>query len=1777
MNTNKTQRIISLFVVLILLSTAASSVMSSTDVNAIHVEGDNYVIGLEEDQSVEEGIDSESMAESKTNTCGASNEVKKSNSISSKVSGMLIGFFERLSDRFSQFSSSPFFNNLLSFFDTLLELFGITIDMDTIDDAGDAEEDTGDEDGGSTGDEAGDDESNGESNDEEATGDADAAGDDDNQGEGDETGEYCGDGSCNGDETCVSCPEDCGICADPEDPANGGEVEDGNNDGSSAEEGENIVVVPESGHIALIGSGYMELNTTLDINGSVFVTLIGSLYMHTNMDSIDVWWNLSTGFLEINASASSEEENPFFQLEDFIIEIQANDSSNDADDTIGFHIGLLSANASAHLILSQGITEGSLEFDGIFKLQDFNITTSELSFGNFTISGSLDFSAGLTGDFLVSWNESQVFMDGGLEASASTSAHLLLSDFYLDIEQVAITVEIGNLSLLGGRIFLRLDKYDNNETYIEARAGTSFTIDDFFLCSDLASANITFLSASGFLSIYTNLSDSVALSVSGNLTIRGFEASAKQVGSLGISYLFAEAGVGLNLNDNGASVSAGGAIKIVSLSARVEGLLSLDIGYLLAEGGLTLYASTNAISASGGASTVIMTAFELDVSGLLSINLGNLHAAGGFSVNFGSSVSIGATGTIEVNSLSVNVNLGTASGGLSLTSLSGSGGISFYAKGEYFSGGAGGDLEVVGMHVSGSIIDVANGRLDLNYFYVEGDVSASVDLSSGLNIRAIKSAGVHVSTIIIHGFHAHVGTRDISFSGDFECEGDFVIDYDGSYFEVDGEVAATDIFLSYNDAKNDAAVVITSISLGGTGSGTIDWDEDSVDITASVKLNMTGFSVTGPVQLSISSLYIAAEVGTLFLQKTSNTSFHVEASGNGRITWSGVSGIVSSYGDIYVDGEFDLDIDLAGLDLGSGVFNIDGFVTVSGGCTVSELYVGAFIPSMGGSVEVFIAGLHIASGALTFSIDRNSSAITICANNGAEATWDTFYLKLKLIGYEGDLRINIIRFTGDITLSFVKANDPQSSKKEGSITASSVTGCDLDIEFPGFSAVIFVSPGSDIQINYFSDMDPLLDYVDVYVDISSGLSASFTIDDEVRIGFTNVCANDLSFTYDNAWLLPEISGSISGGAFIDVYDQGEWVPIYPLDFQYDVELYGWGPDDNGWQLGEVSTDQSPATINLKAVINLDGESDGNNSDSSDSTTQDNTNVPQFAGSNTNFGALYSGNNDDIELRFHFLWGVNGESGIVVGAASSSEGEYESETVSPIYEDGKYTATVLVTDTEGNIYGVGSIQIEINYSSLDVVLSAKGPNMQNWHDGSLGSVPVILWPDEDYVEVQFKAEVLNDDESGDNNLDSSDSTTLDNTNGPQFATFSPSGNYYYEFSFGASGDSPIMAHKFTSGGLYTINVKVTDLETGAKGSDDINVWVIGAKLTVTLSADSPDPDVGDSVKFTANVEYKVESENEGETGDYSNNDLIQNDDVILFSYGNDLYQNSFAPPDDNIFTYRFYFDDGSTDETSTSSYECITFHSYDKVDSYKVKVIVTDSLDETGQGSVTVCVGGDEEEEDSCFLENTKVGMADGSLKDIEDVEVGDLVQSYDTDNDEWVAGVVTEVFHHAPEEMTDYYLIINNELRVTPNHPLYVDGKWITADELKVGDLFGDGIRSIEKVYERMPTYNFEVALYHNYKVVWGSTDGIVHNTPEETEGVKKEVVGGTKDSSNSDPVPYDSDPYDSDPYDSDPYNSDPYNPSQALEPYDVIWGEATITTTFLDEDSRELNSRFRF
>jgi len=132
---------------------------------------------------------------------------------------------------------------------------------------------------------------------------------------------------------------------------------------------------------------------------------------------------------------------------------------------------------------------------------------------------------------------------------------------------------------------------------------------------------------------------------------------------------------------------------------------------------------------------------------------------------------------------------------------------------------------------------------------------------------------------------------------------------------------------------------------------------------------------------------------------------------------------------------------------------------------------------------------------------------------------------------------------------------------------------------------------------------------------------------------------------------------------------------------------------------------------------------------------------------------------------------------------------------------------------------------------------------------------------------------------------------------------------------------------------------------------------------------------------------------------------------------------------------------------------------------------------------------------TCFLKGTQVLMADGSYKNIEDIDINDFVKSFNIKSGKIVNRQVIKVYHHNANEMSDYYLVINDFLKVTPEHRIYNDGKWIYFENLEVGDKINDiEIYSIDAVFEKMQTFDLEIEKDHNYFVKLYDEDIIVHN-----------------------------------------------------------------------------------
>jgi hypothetical protein len=144
----------------------------------------------------------------------------------------------------------------------------------------------------------------------------------------------------------------------------------------------------------------------------------------------------------------------------------------------------------------------------------------------------------------------------------------------------------------------------------------------------------------------------------------------------------------------------------------------------------------------------------------------------------------------------------------------------------------------------------------------------------------------------------------------------------------------------------------------------------------------------------------------------------------------------------------------------------------------------------------------------------------------------------------------------------------------------------------------------------------------------------------------------------------------------------------------------------------------------------------------------------------------------------------------------------------------------------------------------------------------------------------------------------------------------------------------------------------------------------------------------------------------------------------------------------------------------------------------------------------------------CFVAGTPVLTTEG-YKNIEDIQLGDMIVSRDEERQMTVVKPVTELFFNPNKQIWSVTLVAEDgpseTLGATEEHPFYVDGKgWVEAAELQAGDQVvsqasGEGqggfllVKSVVLEDERQDTYNFEVADTHTYFV--GKLNALVHNT----------------------------------------------------------------------------------
>lgn len=124
------------------------------------------------------------------------------------------------------------------------------------------------------------------------------------------------------------------------------------------------------------------------------------------------------------------------------------------------------------------------------------------------------------------------------------------------------------------------------------------------------------------------------------------------------------------------------------------------------------------------------------------------------------------------------------------------------------------------------------------------------------------------------------------------------------------------------------------------------------------------------------------------------------------------------------------------------------------------------------------------------------------------------------------------------------------------------------------------------------------------------------------------------------------------------------------------------------------------------------------------------------------------------------------------------------------------------------------------------------------------------------------------------------------------------------------------------------------------------------------------------------------------------------------------------------------------------------------------------------------------EKGGCFLAGTMIKTNLGE-KAIEQIKIGDVVLTRDSEIDPvQKSAVVQNVSSH----LVPGYMIINHKLNLTPEHVIYLNGKWQMAGKAKLGDDLLDEnnnrvkITSIEIVPQKnVRVYNLLVGKYHTY------------------------------------------------------------------------------------------------
>lgn len=155
------------------------------------------------------------------------------------------------------------------------------------------------------------------------------------------------------------------------------------------------------------------------------------------------------------------------------------------------------------------------------------------------------------------------------------------------------------------------------------------------------------------------------------------------------------------------------------------------------------------------------------------------------------------------------------------------------------------------------------------------------------------------------------------------------------------------------------------------------------------------------------------------------------------------------------------------------------------------------------------------------------------------------------------------------------------------------------------------------------------------------------------------------------------------------------------------------------------------------------------------------------------------------------------------------------------------------------------------------------------------------------------------------------------------------------------------------------------------------------------------------------------------------------------------------------------------------------------------------------GSSSTCLTGKK----NSFVAGTKVLLADGTTKAIEDIEFGDEVLATDPETGETSAKNVSATIFTAEDKIYVDLSLVGGEggdsLTATDHHPFWSESEkaWLDAGDLKPGmTLRTDvgttvSVRAVHTYEAQQDTHNLTVADLHTYYVLAGKTPVLVHNS----------------------------------------------------------------------------------